>query len=46
MDALHNGTYTKELIKEGTGATVQSGQTITVHCTGYGSLNLNLISEP
>jgi len=26
---------TKEIIKNGNGATPQKGQTITVHCTGY-----------
>lgn len=25
----------KELIKEGTGASISKGQSITVHCTGY-----------
>jgi len=30
--------YTKELVKEGKGGLPKSGQSVTVHCTGFGAL--------
>ena len=35
MDTLPRGV-TKEVLKEGTGAAVQHGQNVTVHCIGFG----------
>ena len=29
-------TYEKDIINQGTGTPCQRGQTVTVHCTGYG----------
>jgi len=35
---------TKTIMKEGTGFTPQQGQTVTVHCTGYGKdMDLNKV---
>ena len=31
--------FTKELLKEGTGASPTKGKQVTVHCTGYGKNN-------
>ena len=35
VDTLPRGV-TKEVLKEGTGAAVQHGQNVTVHCIGFG----------
>jgi peptidylprolyl isomerase len=31
--------FDKQILKEGTGARVVKGQTVTVHCTGFGKNN-------